>query len=159
MTNLYNRRYFMESSEKLFEIAHRYDQPLSFLMIDVDDFKIINDTYGHDYGDKVLVLIAEILESNIRHADILARLGGEEFAILMSNTDKEEAYVIAERITEIMKQQEVNCYGRSIKFSVSIGIAQKEQETNTVSELMVFADKALYQVKNKGKGHAFIYKH
>jgi len=157
MTNLYNRRYFMESSERLFEISHRYDQPLSFLMIDVDDFKKINDTYGHNYGDKVLVLIAEILKANIRHADILARIGGEEFAILMPNTDIKEAYVIADRITEIMKQQEIDCYGRSIKFSVSIGIAQKEQETNTVSELMVFADKALYQVKNGGKGFAVIY--
>ena len=157
LTSIHNRRYFMDSSQKLFDISERYNQPISCLMIDADNFKKINDTYGHDCGDNVLIQISEILESNVRQADLLARIGGEEFALLMPNTIQEDAYVIADRIAEVVKQQVVQCNDSSVRFSVSIGLAEKTQDIHSLSELMITADKALYQVKSSGKGYVQIY--
>ncbi len=153
MTNLYNRRYFNEISKTLFNLAKRDNQTLSLLMIDLDHFKKINDTYGHLVGDDVLQLTAKVLMRNTRECDIVIRFGGEEFVILLPNTTIKGALSIAEKIRSAIEKEELQLGNqKSIRVTASIGIATYENAVDTdIDALIIKSDKALYAAKESGR--------
>ncbi|USD68007.1 diguanylate cyclase [Vibrio sp. SCSIO 43136] len=157
LTKLFSRHYFFSTADKLFDIAQRYRQPLSFVMIDADHFKQINDTYGHQCGDKVLIDIAQFLKSNIRDCDVLARLGGEEFGILLPNTHGDSGLELGLRIAREAKQRTVTVGDHQISYGISVGVSQCHQSTKDIEQLMAEADSALYIVKDTGRGSANLY--
>ena len=149
LTGLANYRHLFESLHREIERAQRYDQPLSLLAIDVDDLKRINDEGGHLVGDKALQLIARVLKGTVRTFDLVARQGGDEFAVLLPNTAAREALVLAERLrSEIVRQL---ILGRPL--SVSIGVAANERGMSplTVRSLFEASDQALYRAKRGGR--------
>ena len=151
LSGLYNRRYFFEASQKSFYTAIRYEQNLSVLMIDIDLFKNINDTYGHVFGDKIIRNIANTLQKEVRDSDILARYGGEEFIILLPHADEEEAINFAERIRKKIESHEVSHdSGDLLTVTVSIGLSQLHDDLE-IEQLILKADKALYNAKNTGR--------
>jgi diguanylate cyclase (GGDEF)-like protein len=131
---------------------------LTLLMIDVDYFKRYNDTYGHQQGDELLRQIAEILRQNIRQSDIAGRYGGEEFAVILPETDKESAAVLAQRLCEVVARTPFPGYpgGPPVRCTVSIGVASYPEDALTVSDLIAAADTALYRAKRFGKNRVVI---
>jgi len=152
LTNLYNRQYFDMHIEMMLRSHISQAKPLSFMLIDVDHFKKINDTYGHLCGDEVLRRIPMIMIRNIRPTDFAARYGGEEIAVVMPNTTLSQAADVAERIRKSIEGYPFNLAGEggAIKCTVSIGVSSSTQNDNT-SQLISRADKALYHVKNTGR--------
>ncbi|MGQ8975369.1 diguanylate cyclase [Acinetobacter schindleri] len=158
LTQLYNRRHFVSLAENCIHDWPRYSSTC-LLMFDVDHFKQINDSYGHDVGDRVLQLIADTARKEMRHSDVLARFGGEEFIILLSDTQLQDALVIAERIRNSIQQQYL--YARPelvLKFTVSIGIAELESHTQDLDDLIKKADVALYAAKKSGRNRIEVYR-
>lgn len=152
LTELYNRRYFIEQADKEYLRAKRYDLSLSLISIDIDHFKKVNDNYGHPAGDKVLIEVSKLLKKSLRETDVLARIGGEEFSILLPETTATEALVFAERIR--IAQSDLRISGDwqgEIQLSVSIGISSYQVDDLDFDELFSRADKALYQAKNAGR--------
>ncbi len=154
LTQIYNRRYLMEIFKIEFEKSIRYNRDLSIIMIDIDDFKNINDTYGHLTGDIVLKKIGEIIKKTIRNVDIPGRYGGEEFLIILPETDKKNAKNIAERIRKsIMTTKFKSLISQNIKTTISSGISNINEldiKDNEL-ELIKLADKRLYKAKSTGK--------
>lgn len=145
LTNLYNRRYLYQRLEEEVSKFQRYKKPFSILMIDVDDFKPYNDSFGHLAGDDLLVCLASIMTKDIRPYDVLCRWGGEEFVILYPDTDRADATVAAERLRE-----SVMTYGFDHRqVTVSIGVATYDKSEMTIDQLINKADKALYQAKGE----------
>ncbi|SHH75085.1 diguanylate cyclase (GGDEF) domain-containing protein [Sporobacter termitidis DSM 10068] len=142
LTGLYNRRFFLS---KLREIP-KADFPLALLMIDIDNFKKVNDTYGHLAGDEALKQVTEILTGNIRKSDWGARLGGEEFAIVLSRSDSENAYRLAERLRDIVENFDFSFEQNTIKMTISIGVATT-YKCVSINDLLRLADMALYEAK------------
>jgi len=151
LTGLANRRAFLSRGEEEIKMARRYPAPLSLLMLDIDRFKNINDTYGHHIGDRVLQLVARTMQSLIREVDKLGRLGGEEFAILLPNTSVEEAGTLAERLRLAIEQQTLNSEGHSIGVTISIGVAALAPPLTDLDDLLRAADSALYLAKAEGR--------
>lgn len=152
LTGLNNRRYFVELSENELLRAKRYKKNLSLLMIDIDDFKHINDSYGHKAGDIVLTQTALICSNILREIDIIGRLGGEEFAVVLPETELEHAMEVAERLREAVAQASIPINANTnLQLTVSIGVAQLTDLHNNVDALLLSADKALYQAKAAGK--------
>ncbi len=152
LTDLYNRRYFTEQAEKEFQRAKRYSLSMTLISIDIDHFKSINDQYGHPAGDQVLIAVAKLLQKNLRQTDILARIGGEEFSILLPETPAEAAMIFAERVR--LDQSELIITGDwqgEITLSVSIGVSSFLSSDEAFDALFSRADKALYQAKNAGR--------
>lgn len=149
LTGLYNRRVLEEILH--LEESKRTPTPLSVLILDVDDFKLINDTFGHPAGDQVLSAIGKLLMDNTRKENIVARYGGEEFALLLTNTGLDIALQIAERLRIKLAEQEFKFSGRKVRLSVSIGVAGNDGHTAFMESLMSRADQALYQAKRSGK--------
>ncbi len=147
LTQAYNRKYFFYILKKEIEKSRRFKYPLSLIYIDLDDFKKINDTYGHRVGDEILKYFSNLILKNIRKADIFARLGGEEFAILLPEMKVEEAKKVAERLLALIKATPYE----GIKLSASIGITQLRDD-DTLETFLDRADKAMYFAKNSGKG-------
>lgn len=145
LTNLYNRRYL---DEKLDELVVA-DMPFSFLILDVDDFKMINDTYGHKFGDEVLRRIGASVKACIRGDDIAARYGGEEIAVILVNANKSIAAKIAERIRETVQKLQFGI--PRFKVTISCGIASFPSDGNDGTDIVNFADSALYKAKSMGK--------
>lgn len=150
LSGLYNRSYFYYQANLEIKKALRYKTPLSFIMVDIDDFKKINDTWGHLAGDKLIAEISSILKSHCRSSDIVARYGGEEFIIMLSNSDITGAYKMAELLRDYFQNKQVNYQDSCFDFTASFGISTLENE-NTIEQLIDKADKALYQAKNTGK--------
>lgn len=157
LTGLNNRRYFIELSEQLVRVAQRYRTPLSIFMFDVDHFKEINDTYGHQAGDKILSVFARILSENMRSADILARYGGEEFIAALPNTSVHEAFAAAEYIREAIAAHREFVDGRMLRATISAGIAEIMSDEDTLEHLIQRADHALYTAKKAGRNCSRIY--
>jgi diguanylate cyclase (GGDEF)-like protein len=153
LTGLFNRRYFDIRLEEEFLKAKRYNLILSFAILDIDDFKPFNDTEGHIAGDTILKEVAFIMTSTVRSHDILARFGGEEFAIIMPQTPKAEAYHVAERIRENIKRNIKATWKKYHKKQLTIcgGVATYPDCGPMKEELIRCADKALYRAKNRGK--------
>jgi len=155
LTHLYNRRYFFETAEKLFITSTRENKEISILMYDIDHFKKINDTYGHQTGDLILEKVAEIISNNTRKNDISARYGGEEFISFLYHCDATFARLVAEKIRKIIEQIEVTDSNKnSIKFTISIGVSDKG---NNLEEMIKYADNALYEAK-KTRNRVIVYK-
>ena len=151
LTQLYNRRQFVQVAEHR---IHEWPTPAStcLLMFDVDHFKKINDNYGHDVGDQVLQCIAETTRKEMRQKDVLARFGGEEFIVLLSETQIQDAMLIAERIRLTLQNQcLLNIANHPIKFTVSIGVSQLKSHKQNLNELIKQADIALYRAKENGR--------
>ncbi|MFP4453061.1 MAG: diguanylate cyclase [Desulfobacterales bacterium] len=151
LTGLWNRRYFLEKAALEIKRARRYGGEFSLLMIDIDDFKNINDAYGHAAGDAVLKQFAITMNKQLRQADLSGRLGGEEFGILLPNIGIEDALLLAERLRQIAGKTPVKYEGKYIFLTVSIGAAAYQQETESVQELFLRADRALYRAKREGR--------
>ncbi len=156
LTGLNNRRFFLEEAKRMIEYAKRYKEPMSLIMLDIDNFKKINDEYGHDVGDIVLRELAEIIKKNTRSSDISARFGGEEFVILLPRTNEERAFLVAERIRQNFKRSKVQVDGREVETTVSIGVATLEEE-DSIENLIKKADEALYEAKRSGKDKVVVF--
>ncbi len=146
LTGCYNRRFLEEFSNEYLKTVKRENYSLSMMMVDIDDFKKINDSYGHDIGDKVLVDFSKMLKECIRANDMFVRLGGDEFLILLLHTNMENSATVAKKILD-----KVNEYDEKYKFTVSIGISQIEETDSSINEMMKRADISLYKAKNEGK--------
>jgi diguanylate cyclase (GGDEF)-like protein len=157
LTGLPNRRFFFEHASLIFEEVKRYEKPLSLLVMDMDHFKKINDTYGHDVGDLVLKTFAGLLRGIVRHSDICARFGGEEFVVLLPNTDLEGAKVLAERIRATAAKNPVEHGSIVIVFTVSIGVSQYRKGMQSIDELIKEADIALYRAKEGGRNRVEVF--
>lgn len=151
LTNIYNRRYFFEMSKNIINTAQRDKTDVSLLMLDVDFFKKINDRYGHQAGDFILVNLAKEIESSIRLNDIFARVGGEEFTILLNNTSLSGARVIAEKIRETIESKTFVFEGVSIGITISIGLSELGTKNHSIEQLYRLADKQLYIAKESGR--------
>jgi diguanylate cyclase (GGDEF)-like protein len=152
LTGLSNRRHFMEQGEIELSRAIRYKTPLSVLMLDIDFFKNVNDTYGHQVGDIVLQALSKVCLETLRQVDVAGRLGGEEFAIILPETDSKEALEVAERFREAVANIEVVIpSGLPIHFTVSIGVTTLGKKNINLDILIHQADKALYQAKETGR--------
>ncbi|WP_169725277.1 diguanylate cyclase [Fundidesulfovibrio putealis] len=151
LTGIGNRRHFLERAEDELARSKRYSLPLVFLMVDIDHFKSINDTYGHDTGDDVLKSMASTLQHTMRATDIVGRLGGEEFGVLLIQTGTDEALVIAERLLKTLQSVCVLTKTGSICYTVSIGLSAFEVEDDSMESLMKRADLALYHAKETGR--------
>jgi diguanylate cyclase (GGDEF)-like protein len=152
LTKLTNRRSFFLRAGEAIELMRRHRQPFSVLMIDVDHFKSINDTYGHQCGDAVLVQVAEILGNNIRTNDILARIGGEEFAIAAPYSNRLAAVVLAERLRKAVESAEFMNGDTRVPITISVGVAAQDKNTPvTIDQLLARADARLYIAKRRGR--------
>ena len=151
LTGAYNRRYLMTHLERVLADPSARNKPLGCKMIDVDLFKPVNDTYGHDAGDEILKAIVQTMRTNVRNVDLVARLGGEEFVIIMPDTQEHFAEQVAERIRDKISDTRVTLKsGAEIAVTVSIGLAMRLPE-DTAESLLKAADVALYQAKNGGR--------
>lgn len=153
LTHLYNRRYFAEFSQRMQNLSIRYSHDISIIILDIDNFKNINDSYGHSVGDSVIISLANILTDNVRKSDVVARYGGEEFVILLYNTGLDFGKVIAENIRKDVEESTVNYKKEKVKFTVSIGIAQfnLKEDVKKIENTINRADKLLYAAKTNGK--------
>lgn len=156
LTGIHNRRYLNEEGTKDFERSEREKKPLTVGMVDIDHFKIFNDTYGHEFGDKVLSAVAQLMEKEIRGFDTVARYGGEEFTLVFPNTDTEDASMIMHRIKEKIRDLKFEFKGKEVGVTVSIGAATfspdaQNQEFSSVDELIKKADGELYTAKRSGR--------
>ena len=151
MTGAANRRYFVERAEAEWRRFARYRQPLSLLALDIDLFKSINDRFGHDVGDEVIRAVAGACTESVRDCDVLGRMGGEEFAVLLPHSDLEHARIVAERIRQQVEQMRVCSGGQEVSATVSIGVAQAEAGMTDIGTLLKRADQALYAAKRSGR--------
>lgn len=152
MTGLFNRGYFVELAEQEVERTRRFGHSLSLIMFDADKFKNVNDTYGHDVGDKVLISIANTVKNSVRDIDIVGRIGGEEFTVLLLDTDLNAAKNVAEKIRINIQAQGVTLDdGTEVSFTVSLGISTFREEVGSFEEMLKRADGALYEAKNNGR--------
>jgi diguanylate cyclase (GGDEF)-like protein len=151
LTGLNNRRAFTGLAEKALALSHRHARPASVVMFDVDHFKRINDAHGHAAGDRVLQEVAEVIRRVVRGPDIAGRLGGEEFAVLLPETNGLQAAVLAERLREAIGQVSVTFEGTTISFSCSFGVAATAPDVTTFDPLLSRADQALYRAKRQGR--------
>jgi diguanylate cyclase (GGDEF)-like protein/PAS domain S-box-containing protein len=159
LTGLYNRRHLFELAANEFNVAMRYRHPLTIILFDVDDFKQINDTRGHTAGDKALEQFARAAAAQIRAVDVLARYGGDEFIILLPQTNALQAFPVAERIRESIAAQRVAIDKGILKVSASIGIAEIRHtlDGESIENIIQRADKALYTAKAAGRNRTAIY--
>jgi diguanylate cyclase (GGDEF)-like protein len=151
MTGLYNRRHFLKLAETEWARFERYGRPLSYLLLDFDFFKSINDRFGHDVGDEVIFHVAAICCQDRRATDVVARIGGEEFAILLPETSIEAARMVAERLRENVESNPLQVDGRELTVTISVGVAEAQAGMNGIFDLMKAADRALYEAKRTGR--------
>lgn len=155
LTQLHNRMYLENSFNKEIKRAKRYNHLFAVIMIDVDHFKEVNDTYGHEVGDYVLVTISKILSEHIRETDILGRWGGEEFLIICPHTSNTEAYALAEKLRFSIETYPIDVIGHK---SCSFGVSVFDLKDDNYKEVVKHADEALYTAKNNGRNRVIEYK-
>jgi diguanylate cyclase (GGDEF)-like protein len=162
LTGIYNRRYLDRRLEEEFGRARRYNMPLSVLLIDIDHFKQINDTQGHQAGDQLLTHLGKQLLQGIRDSDIAARYGGDELLVLALNTTASSAAVLAERLRQHIESNQLAITSNpdqqpDIRVSVSIGVAGLSREVTDSQKLVQFADEALYRAKQEGRNRVIVH--
>ncbi len=151
LTDLFNRRRFQEELERTLNLAARYQHSGALLFFDLDQFKYINDTSGHQAGDALLKMVARMLLGSIRNSDTLGRLGGDEFAVILPETTAEGAIEVAKNALACLNEGRISINGRTHKASASVGIALFPQHGNNVHDLLAAADLAMYQAKEAGR--------
>ena len=151
LTGMNNRRAFTDAARPVWNIASRQGHPLAVVLLDIDCFKRINDTYGHAYGDKVLVTVSEVINDTIRRQDVAARWGGEEFILLLPETGLEEAAALAERLRLAIEAVRLRWGDDIITVTASFGVAERDAEHPSLDSLISVADKFLYQAKHDGR--------
>ena len=156
LTKLHNRRYFIEALEGEFERASRYEIEMALIMMDMDHFKGINDTYGHPAGDMVLSEIGRILKEHVRRNDITCRYGGEEFAVILPNASRDNIYAAYDRFREMVSEHLFEYESNQFHITVSIGIAFSNN-AESANDLLSQADQALYQAKDTGRNKTVTY--
>jgi diguanylate cyclase (GGDEF)-like protein len=156
LTGLFNRSHFLVLAESEWERAQRYARPLSMLILDLDFFKSINDGYGHDTGDRMLMQVAQACRDCTRGADIVGRLGGEEFAVLLPETRVEDAFILAERLRRAVAELRIAHQEGEVTVTVSIGVAEAGWDTG-IPSLIKQADLALYASKHAGRNRVSVY--
>jgi diguanylate cyclase (GGDEF)-like protein len=165
LTKVYNRRGFFKEAEKIFkavvykrkEIERRtgYKIPLSIIFLDVDNFKKINDQYGHKFGDLVLEKVAKVLKERLRESDVIGRLGGEEFVIALIGCDIKSAQKVAEDIRIRIEKINLRYKGKKVNITASLGVTSYKDEKNLL-DLISKADKAMYRAKKEGKNRVIV---
>jgi diguanylate cyclase (GGDEF)-like protein len=155
LTGLYNRRYFFDSGKQIVSKARRRKQHIAVAMIDIDKFKNLNDTYGHDVGDVAIKEVKNILEYNLRNSDLIARFGGEEFCILLDEISYEDTLMVFEKIRKSFESNIIDIGDISISYTVSIGIFYG-MEKISLDKMIKIADDALYTAKNNGRNQIII---
>ena len=150
LTGVYSRRYFMDKSEEVIKVMRRYQRPASMMIADLDHFKKINDSYGHHIGDLALIAFIKACRQEIRESDVLGRLGGEEFGLMLPETPIENAQVLAERIRKAAAI-EIPVGDHTIGITVSIGVVELSAEDRSLYSVMCRADLAMYQAKEIGR--------
>jgi diguanylate cyclase (GGDEF)-like protein len=151
MTGIFNRRHFMTLADHEWNRSRRYGRPLSFLMIDIDFFKTINDRFGHEVGDQMIVHLTTLARASKRDSDVLARIGGEEFALLLPETDLAQAQLVAERLRRDVGENPLIAKSDRILTTISIGVAVCNVAMIGIADLMRAADQALYDAKGGGR--------
>jgi diguanylate cyclase (GGDEF)-like protein/PAS domain S-box-containing protein len=157
LTGLPNRRFFFERGAEEIRRSMRYQTPLALIMLDLDKFKVINDTYGHDTGDHALKCLANLLKGLIREVDLPARLGGEEFGILLPNTRLEDAVFLADRIRTAIENLKCIRQDITIDITASLGVAEYQKNMKNLDDLFHNADTALYEAKHSGRNRVALY--
>lgn len=151
LTGALNRRSFFETAQHLLDLSQRQKSPASFVLMDLDYFKIINDTYGHFIGDKVLIHFTQSIQTHLRKSDLLSRVGGEEFAIYLPDTKIDDAFLLADKIRKAIGDSTLEVDGKAVTYTVSIGVASSESKDQSIDELFKRADLKLYEAKDKGR--------
>jgi diguanylate cyclase (GGDEF)-like protein len=158
LTGTYNRRFLMDRAEIEIALAKRQSYDLSLVMLDIDWFKSVNDTYGHSVGDRVLILLCDTVKRELRLGDMLARIGGEEFVMLLPHANLSTAQQVAERLrTQVAGLTLLQDSGAVLQFTSSFGVATMNDSIATVDELLKAADQALYKAKNAGRNQVHIF--
>jgi len=160
LTGLFNQTYIQARLREEITRSERYRQPLSLIMMDLDDFKIFNDKHGHVSGDRALKAISEILQDIIRASDILGRYGGEEFLIILPQTSCLDAAAAAERIRRRIAEHSFRIVAREndvSRFTVSLGVYSTSESSPTIDEIINLADAALYRAKRQGKNKVVVF--
>lgn len=150
LTKIYNRRHFLELARKEFERSSRMGLQLTMLILDVDHFKTINDTYGHQAGDEVLLAVCKVVDNSLRDYDIFGRYGGDEFTIIFPQTELIQSMKVAERLENSVQELRIDCV-RNHKLSLSGGLAAKTSTHKDLESLIKDADEALYRAKQTGR--------
>ncbi len=157
LTELSNRRSFSTEALRLFQLAIRNQNKLSCAMLDIDFFKRVNDTYGHDFGDKVLVAVAKACQKQIRKTDLLARFGGEEFCFLFPETDLNGAALVAEKIRHAISKLEFHSGKNRFSVTVSIGVSKLLDSNDKMESMLKRSDDSLYNAKRNGRNRVVIW--
>ena len=158
LSTVYNRHYFNQTLKLEVERGRRYQRPLSLMIIDIDNFKAINDHYGHICGDEVIQHLGSVLKKNVRESDILARFGGDEFAIIMPETSAAQAEAVCKKIENLFHQESLKFDEAEIHLTASIGLAEMVYETDKKAEDLIYkADYAMYHAKRSGRDRVFVY--
>ena len=161
LTGIYNRRHFEELMKSHVEVTKRYGDPISLLLIDIDHFKKINDSYGHPCGDQVLVEISEILKADLRKSDTLCRIGGEEFAVLCQHADTVAALDTAEKLRVAVESKQIDCDGTIVQCTISVGISSMQEKDTEYDQYEMYrqSDIAVYYAKRTGRNRVIHYDH
>lgn len=159
MTGCYNRRYFSNVSSNILKLAKRNEEKVSIIILDIDKFKRINDTYGHNVGDDVIKLLANTLKISVRKSDIVARFGGEEFVILLPHSNETDAKNCADKLREKVEALEIPLENETLKFTISLGVAEYKDDLDDfdLEHTISRADKALYDAKTSGRNRVCVY--
>ncbi|MGR6874217.1 GGDEF domain-containing protein [Pseudomonas sp. HK3] len=151
LTDALNRGSFFETAQHLLDLSQRHKSPASFVLMDLDYFKVINDTYGHFIGDQILVHFTHTIQNLVRKSDPVGRVGGEEFAIFLPNTDTNNAFRLADKIRQAISHSVLELDGKKVAYTVSIGVESSTPKDHSIDELFKRADLKLYGAKDKGR--------
>lgn len=157
LTELCNRRSFSAEAILLFQLAIRHQKKLSCAMLDIDFFKKVNDSYGHDIGDKVLIAVAKACQEQIRKTDLLARFGGEEFCFLFPETDLNSAVLVAEKIRHTISELEFHSEKKQFSVTVSIGVSELLDSNDKMEGMLKRSDDSLYKAKETGRNRVIVW--
>jgi diguanylate cyclase (GGDEF)-like protein len=151
LTGAFNHASFFDTAQHLLALTQRQKTQASFVLMDLDHFKTINDSYGHFIGDQVIVHCIHTIQASIRKSDLVGRVGGEEFALFLPGTGLNEAFRVADKIRDIIAKSKLDIDGKIVSYTVSIGVASSEPTDPSISEIFKRADLKLYKAKNKGR--------
>lgn len=157
LTGIFSRRHLLERLKEELGRSKKFKYNFSFLMIDIDHFKSYNDRYGHLVGDAILKEASRVIKENIRQIDLVGRYGGEEFSVILSETDKKGAGFVAERIRQAIEEKNIRVYDEDLKVTVSIGVSSYPQDSSDTQALIDKADQAMYQAKQTGRNRVCVF--